>query len=230
MTTFALIPGAGSGSWIWNRVITELAARGHDAIAVELPCDDPSAGLAEYADAVVEQLTDRPEAVLVAQSLGGFAAPLVCRRAPVAMLVMLNAMIPAPGETPGDWWANTGHAEAIAGTLERYGPMRDWNAEALEEVFLHDVPPVLAASVATRSRQQSSTPFTSPWTLQAWPDVPTRVLICRDDRLFPLAFQRRVARERLGITPDEMGGGHLPMLSRPIELAERLNAYAGALP
>jgi pimeloyl-ACP methyl ester carboxylesterase len=64
--------------------------------------------------------------------------------------------------------------------------------------------------------------FTEPWPLDAWPDVPTRVLVPRADRLFPLEFQRRVARERLGLEIDEMGGGHLPMLSRPGELARRL--------
>ena len=57
--------------------------------------------------------------------------------------------------------------------------------------------------------------------------MPTRVLAPRDDRLFPLAFQRRVARERLGLEVDEMAGGHLPMLSRPGELAERLIELTG---
>src|SRR4029453_15385694 len=65
-----------------------------------------------------------------------------------------------------------------------------------------------------------------PSPLAAWPEVPTRVLLCRDDRLFPAAFVRRVARERLGVTPDEIDGGHTPALSRPKELAERLDAYA----
>jgi pimeloyl-ACP methyl ester carboxylesterase len=65
-----------------------------------------------------------------------------------------------------------------------------------------------------------------PSPLAAWPDVPTWVLLCRDDRLFPAAFVRRVARERLGITPDEIDGGHTPALSRPKELAERLEASA----
>ena len=49
-----------------------------------------------------------------------------------------------------------------------------------------------------------------PSPLRAWPDTPARVLICRDDRLFPLHFLRRVARERLDITPDEIDGGHTP--------------------
>ena len=61
-----------------------------------------------------------------------------------------------------------------------------------------------------------------------WPDVPTRFLLCRDDRFFPADFQRRVVKERLGITPDEMDGGHLPALAHPEELVERLEAFASA--
>ena len=65
--------------------------------------------------------------------------------------------------------------------------------------------------------------------LPAWPDVPTRFLLCRNDRFFPADFMRRVVQERLGITPDEMESGHLPALSKPKELAERLEAYRAGL-
>jgi pimeloyl-ACP methyl ester carboxylesterase len=55
--------------------------------------------------------------------------------------------------------------------------------------------------------------------------MPTRFLLCRDDRFFPSEFMRRVVRERLGITPDEIDGSHCVALSRPKELADRLEAY-----
>jgi len=55
--------------------------------------------------------------------------------------------------------------------------------------------------------------------------VPTRFLLCREDRLLPAEFLRRVVRERLGIVPDEIDGGHCIALCRPKELAERLDAY-----
>jgi pimeloyl-ACP methyl ester carboxylesterase len=64
--------------------------------------------------------------------------------------------------------------------------------------------------------------FTEPWPLAAWPDVPTRVLCPREDRLFPRDFQARVVADRLALEIDEISGGHLPMLSRPSELAQRL--------
>jgi pimeloyl-ACP methyl ester carboxylesterase len=67
-----------------------------------------------------------------------------------------------------------------------------------------------------------------PWPLAAWPDVPTRYLLCRDDRLFPAEWTRRVVRERLGIEAEEIEGGHCPFLSRPRELADRLEAYRTA--
>ena len=54
---------------------------------------------------------------------------------------------------------------------------------------------------------------------------PTRVLIGRDDRFFPVDFQRRVVRARLGLGIDEIPGGHLVALSNPVELATRLDAY-----
>ena len=94
--------------------------------------------------------------------------------------------------------------------------------------FLHDVPPDIVAESVHHVREQSGTPFEKPWPLDAWPDVSTRFLLCRDDRFFPADFQRRVVRERLGITPDEMEGGHLPALSRPQDLARRLDGYLAA--
>lgn len=63
--------------------------------------------------------------------------------------------------------------------------------------------------------------------LEAWPDTPTSFL-CRDDRMFPGAWARRHARERLDIDLDEMDGGHYVALSRLRELAHGLAAYAAS--
>lgn len=224
MATYVLIPGAGTDPWCWHLAAREPCARGHETVAVDLPCEDDSAGLAEYAETVVRAVGDRPEPILVAHSFGGFTAPLVCARLPVTLPVPVAAMVPAPGEPPGDWWANTGHAAALREQAARDGRPPDTEPD-LREMFFHDLPPELAAEALRRDRAQSGTPFERPWPLPAWPDVPTRFLLFRDDRLFPAGFLRRVVRERLGIVPDEMAGGHYAMLSRPQELAARLEAY-----
>jgi pimeloyl-ACP methyl ester carboxylesterase len=225
MATYGLIPGAGGDDRYWHRVVPELAARGHDVVAVALPAADESAGWAEYADAITRAVGNRTSLVLVAQSLAGFSAPLVCERRPVDLLVLLNAMIPRPSETGGEWWSNTGQGAAQRDYLAGIG----LSAEAAEDdkvLYFHDVPPDVTAEALRRGEpNQSMTPMGQPWPLTAWPDVATRVLVGRDDRLFPAAFQLRVARERLGIAADEIDGGHLVALSRPRELADRLETY-----
>jgi pimeloyl-ACP methyl ester carboxylesterase len=218
MATYVLIHGAGDSAWYWHLVAPELRERGNDLVAVDLPCDNESAGLSEYADTVVNAIGGRTELVVVAQSLGAFTAPLVCTRAPVELLVLLAGMVPSPGETAEEWWVNTGYEQATHAQNAR-----DDSTIAL---FYHDVAPDLAAEAMARERHQAGAPLREPWPLEEWPDVPTRYLLCRDDRLFPAEWTRRVVRERLGINADEIDGGHCVALSRPRELADRLEAYA----
>ena len=227
MTTWLFLPGAGGQAWYWHRVVDELERRGHVAVAVELPADDETAGLAAYADAVVTAVGDRSPLVVVAQSMGGLTAPLVCARLPVELLVLVNAMIPLPGETGGDWWTVTGQRDARVAYWQREGIAGDPDDDAV--MYFHDVPADVTAVAMSQELAQSGRPFEEPWPLAAWPDVPTRVLTARDDRVFPVEFQRRVAEKRLGLVPDVIPGGHLVALSRPIELADRLEDYLVSL-
>ena len=226
MATYALIHGAGDASY-WDLVIPELRARGHDVVAPELPSDD-EAGLAGYTETVVSAVGDRDDVIVVAQSLGGFTGPLVCDRIPARLLVLVAAMVPKPGESVGDWWTNTGSGEARLENERREGRSGEFD---LVTSFFHDVPEDVVAQAMSRGEQraESAAAWTDPWPLDAWPAVPTRFLLCRNDRFFPASFMRRVVRDRLGITPDEMDSGHLPALSRPKELVDRLEAYRAEL-
>ena len=227
--TYVLIPGAGGEAWYWHRVVTELERRGRSAVAVELPAGDERAGWAEYADVVVAAADGVETPVVVAQSMGGFTGPLVVERLGVPLLVLVNAMIPRPGETGGDWWENTGQSTAQAEFAAAQGRVV---GEGMDEmaVFFHDVPDDVTAEAMRRGDpSQSMTPFAQPFPLERWPDVPTRVVAGRDDRLFPLEFQRRVAQDRLGLAVEEVPGGHLAALSRPVELVDRLEAYVAEL-
>ncbi len=225
MATFGLIPGGGGDPWEWHRLVEALDARGHQAIAVRLPAEDDSAGWSEYADAVLEALGDREDIVLVAQSMGGFTAPIVCGRLEVELLVMQNAMIPAPGETFNEWWSNTGSGPARREYHVSIG-LAPGDADDDAAIYYHDLPAeVRAEAMSRRWQDQSMTPLDEPWPLQAWPDVPTRVLAGRYDRMFPLEFQRRIARQRLDMEVDEIDGGHMVAMSHPSELARRLEGY-----
>jgi pimeloyl-ACP methyl ester carboxylesterase len=224
LATYVLVPGGGGDPWEWHRLVPELASRGHEAIAVRLPAADGNAGWSEYADAVVGAIGDRSDIVLVAASMGGFTAPIVCTRRRVDLLVLINAMIPTPGETFNAWGTNTGSASARREYHASLG-LSPGEAEDDAVIYYHDLPSALRAEAQTRTWQdQSMRPLDEPWPLARWPDVPTRVLAGRHDRMFPLDFQRRIARERLGIEGDAIDGGHMIALSHPFELANRLEA------
>jgi pimeloyl-ACP methyl ester carboxylesterase len=224
MATFVFVPGAGGMAWYWQRVTPLIRAAGHDAIAVDLPGDDRNSGLAVYAEIVVRAMAERSGVILVAQSLAGFTAPLICARAPVRMLVFVNAMIPNPGEAAGAWWDATRAVEAREQAARGRGYAAAFDVETY---FLHDVPQhVLRA--APKPREEAEAVFGEPCRFARWPDIPIRVLAGRDDRFFPIEFQRRVARERLGKEVEEIPGGHLVALSNPKGLANRLLAYERA--
>src|SRR4051794_41644009 len=101
--TFLLIPGAGGEAWYWHRLVPELASRGHDAVAVDLPAGSDDVGLAGYADVVVAAAEGLVDVLVVAQSMGGVVGPLVCARRPVRLLALLKPMIPPPGGNAQAW-------------------------------------------------------------------------------------------------------------------------------
>jgi pimeloyl-ACP methyl ester carboxylesterase len=222
VTTFVLIPGAGGVAWYWHRLVPLLRRSGHAAVAVDLPGDDEQAGLSDYAERVIESIGTAEDTVLVAQSLGGFTAPLVCRHVAVRRLAFVNAMIPLPGETAGDWWQHT-QSEAARVAAARAGGYGD--AFDLSTYFLHDVPAEVLADGERHQREQSGRIFAEPCDFDAWPAIPMRVIAGRDDRFFPVEFQRRVAAERLQRPLDVIPGGHLVALSNPGGLADLLLGF-----
>jgi len=222
MATFVLIPGAGGVAWYWHRVVPLLEDAKHQAIAVDLPGDDERAGLSVYADRVVEAIDGHRDAILVAQSLGGFTAPLVCERVPIRMLVFVNAMIPLPGETAGKWWDSTGAIAARTVAAHHGGYSARFNEATY---FLHDVPKEIVTEGEQHQRSEADIVFAEPCRFTAWPAVPIHAIAGRDDRFFPLAFQQRVVDERLHAKVDVLPGGHLIALSNPRGVVDELLGY-----
>lgn len=229
---FVLIPGAGGNASFWAELVPELERRGHEAVPVDIEQDDPTLGLPEYAGIVAQAVAGRPDTVLVAQSLGGFTAPmaaerLAAERIPPAQVVLLNAMIPLPGERAGDWWDATGAPQARSDADRAAGRSTEFD---VEQHFFHDLPPDVRDRLfaGPPPRDTAEIAFAQPCTFAAWPDVPIHVVVGRDDRFFPLEFQRRVAHDRLGLDVDEIDGGHLAALSNAPGLAALLDSYVTA--
>jgi pimeloyl-ACP methyl ester carboxylesterase len=223
--TYVLLPGAGGDSWYWHLVAPRLRAEGHEVLTPDLPAGDDAAGLDAYADTVLDAIGDRAGVIVVAQSMAAFTAPMLCDRVDVRMLILVAPMIPAPGESPGAWWSSAGQTTAWRQQEKAEGRDPDAAFDVMT-TFMHDVSShVVAEAFARGEPRQSDTPFAEPWPLDAWPNVPTTVIAGRHDRLFPLVFMRGLALERLGVAADVIDTGHLPALSRPDELARRLETH-----
>jgi pimeloyl-ACP methyl ester carboxylesterase len=218
MSSYLMIPGAGGAAWYWHRVVPLLEAAGHEAIAVDLPGPDPEAGLPEYTELALAAAEGRDDVVLAAISMGAFTAPLVAARRPLKALVLANAMIPVPGETAGQWWDDTGSQAARVQAAQEGGYSTEFD---LDTYFLHDVPPE-ALEGGPAPRDETEAAFASPCDFTAWPDIPIHVVAGRDDRFFPAEFQRRLAKDRLGVEADVLPGGHLIALAQPEPLAQYL--------
>ncbi|MYR04871.1 alpha/beta fold hydrolase [Gordonia sp. SID5947] len=229
MATFALVPGAGGSGWYWHRVVPELVRRGHRAVAIDLPSGDPAADFPAYADACVQQLRNAgadnaagdADIVVVAQSLGGFTAPVFAEGVAAERIVLVNAMIPLPHETPAHWFGTSGAGEARKAFAADEGRELGDDIDEMQE-FFHDVPDdVVQEAVRQGGPDQSDAIMDCATPFDTWP-TPVTVVTGRDDRMFPRDFQVRFARERLGVDAVVVPGGHLAALSQPAALADAL--------
>ena len=232
MTTFALVHGAWHGAWCWDAVIPHLEAAGHRAIAVDLPCDDPTATFDEYADVVVDALAgQQDDLVLVGHSMAGYTIPLVAGRIEAQAMVWVCALVPAPGvsyqQQVGDEpdMMLPGYQPGLARDEQGLGR---WVEEDVAcRVLFQDCDEVAAHDAYTRLRPQATRLYAEPCSLEALPATPSTYVVCAEDHLVNPAWSRRTARDRLGAELVELPGGHSPFLSRPRELAEVLLRVAG---
>ena len=221
-----LVHGSYHGAWCWERLTPELERRGHRVTVVDLPIGDPAAGASEYADAAIAQIDWSEPPVVVGHSVAGLVTPVIAARRPVRSLVFLAAMLAKPGTSAGAQRA----AEPIDARVELANA--EWTdlgndvwmvgPNTATALFFQDASAEDAAWAVAHLRPQSYRVMNEVTPLEAWPDVPAAYVVCRDDHAVNPAWGREAARNRLGVTPLEIDGGHSPFITRPAELADLL--------
>lgn len=179
------------------------------------------AGATRCAEVVSRVFADIPDLVLVGHSIAGLIVPLVAMQRQIKRLVFLHALLPRPGQSV---------VNQLAAEPDMFNPKMFaaralfWEDEAVAIRFLlHDCPAEIAHDALRRLRPEPGVLVSEVTPLQAWPDVPCAYIVCTDDRTATPAWARRAARERLGVEPIEIPGGHCPFLSRPRQLADALD-------
>jgi pimeloyl-ACP methyl ester carboxylesterase len=200
VATYSLVHGAWHGGWAWDRLRAELEARGNVVHAPDLPCDDPDAGVEDYASVVP------PADVVVGHSLGGLTISLLD-----AKRVYLCALVPRLSSADA-FVGGFGDAR-IRDELGR--SLYPDAADAVRELQY----PAEDAALATLLRPQA--PLASNELVPA----PSLYVVCTEDRAVDPAWQRRAA-SMVGAEVVELAAGHSPMLTHARELADILERYA----
>jgi pimeloyl-ACP methyl ester carboxylesterase len=229
MTTFGLVHGAWHGAWCWERVASRLQAEGHMTIAVDLPTEDISAGVAEYARVVLDALApvaaDEP-VVLVGHSAGGLTLPVVAARRPVARLAFVSALLPNPGESlvAQDGRDHVLEHDYQVGVERTPEGLRRWFDEAAAARYMYSHCSAADAAWAyARLRPQASTMYTEVTPLTAWPDVPIVDVRSDEDLLVSPAWAAATVPERLGVESIVLTeAGHSSLISHADQLVEIL--------
>lgn len=227
MTTFALLHGGAHGSWCWERVTPMLQDRGFGVVAPDLPMADLTAGVGDWAQVAVSALAEVPdEVVVVGHSMGGLAVPVVASLRPVQRMVFLGAMVPMPGMSYAEYLGTEEGAGAITMPLDRTTHDEEGRTivppAVAAEVFYADCTAVDSERAIARLTPNAATAFVEPCPIDAWPDVASSYILMTSDLAVGNDWSRRVASDRLGVTPIELPGSHSPFYSRPAELVDVL--------
>ncbi len=224
MSIFCLVHGAALGAWAWDLLIPELEARGHSAIAMNLPIEEADAGAVRYAEVVLQALQGvHDDVVLVGHSMSGLVIPIVANQRPIRKLVYLAAGIPKVGTSVDERIEQGDESDMFHPAPQAKGSLQD-EAVAMELLF-HDCKPDVARWAVSELRDQASRlVFSEVSPIQTMPDVESAYIVCTEDRTFTTAWSKRAAHELLGVEAIALPGGHCPQLSRPIHLAEVLTS------
>lgn len=225
MSTFCLVNGSTQNPLCWKLLVAELARHGQRTITPSLPVDEPAASGTRYAEVIAAALEAADDdVILVGHSASGMFIPLVPSLRSISRLVYLAALIPKPGLSIRDQPVaepdilNPAWLAACHASNDPFA-----NDEVAVEFLFHDCEAeAKSLGLATRMKMYAEGAVTEIFPLAALPEVKSSYIVCSDDRTISPAWSRRTARERLGVDPIELPGGHCPYLSRASMLAEVL--------
>ena len=221
VATFCLLHGNWHDGSCWDALVSELGARGHRAVAPDMPIDDPSTTYEERVEPALDALigAEGPIVVVGHSASSGYAA-IVAERVSAGLLVHLCPRLEQfqPPDSP----------PVFRETL-RFPPRRpdgaiEWDREdAIAQMY-----PRLSAetAVALARTLRPTAPPADDFPLDRHPDVAAALIYAADDEFFEPEWERFAAREVLGTKPIEISGGHFPMAEDPSGLADVLCGLA----
>jgi pimeloyl-ACP methyl ester carboxylesterase len=195
-----------------------LRARGHEAVAPDMPYDDPDAGFDARVRPALTALQGAPDPVVVVghSSSSGYAA-FAAEATHGSLLVHL---CPRLGPFPPPAGAPDTFRKDFPFPVRNTAGLVVWDTEAAIDAMYPRLPPDTARALADRLRPAAGP---AEYPLAGHPHVPTVLIYATDDEIFEPAWERFMAREVLDVESIEIAGGHFPMIENPEALADLLD-------
>jgi pimeloyl-ACP methyl ester carboxylesterase len=222
MAAYCLLHGNWHDAESWEPLIVALLARGHDAVAPDLPIDDPEAGWDERVASAMAALQGiEGTVVVVVHSATSGVGALLSSQLDDPLLVYLCPRL--------------GHLQPPPDAPEPFRPgfpfpprrpdgASVWDRDAAIAAMYGRLPRETAEALADRLRPAA--PPRGGYPLTGNPKVATALVYASEDEFFEPEWERLMAREVLGVEPIELSGGHFPMLEDPERLAGVLDRLA----
>jgi pimeloyl-ACP methyl ester carboxylesterase len=225
-----LVHGAWAKGWAWGFVQAELERLGVTTTTVDLPSAEsaPSAMSDDVAAirAALEGLAE--PAVLVGHSYSG--VPITAAAAGndrVSHLVYVCAIMPEAGQSTmalmGEDPRPSALGDSIVATEDGLSTLDRAGAKA---VLFNDVSEEQAAPIIESLGTHRLAVFGEGTDAIGWKEHPSTYVLTTQDLVFSPDLQRRMAAHADRVV--EVEAGHIPLLSRPAEVARAIADAAGA--
>jgi pimeloyl-ACP methyl ester carboxylesterase len=231
---FVLVHGAYHAGWCFSPLVEQLEARGHAALAPDLPghaFNDGWIGQQEmpsYINAIVELIDGMgTPPTLLGHSMSGAVVAAVAEQRPekLAQVIFLAAYIPANGECLADLAKADTQSHVRAELMDIGGVTAiSLKSGVLADAFYHDATSRQLGWVQDRIQLQAAGTFREKITLsdKNFGRVRKSAIVCTKDRAISVGHERWMA-ERAGCDPViEIDTGHSPFVTAPELLADTL--------
>ena len=221
-----LVHGAWADGSCWGSVIERLQAEGFQVRAPQFPLSSLADDVARLRQ--VLDFQDGPT-VVVGHSYGGQIITALGADAPnVVGLVYIAAFGLDEGESLGVLLSQGPVTPALVHLFTDERGFGWLSEDDFLNHFAADVDPIRARAMYAAQQPLASSAFTDVMGVPAWKSLPSWYLVAQNDEAIPPDAERQFAA-RMGATTVEIPSSHVPMVSRPEEVADLIEKAAEAV-
>ncbi|MBS1793130.1 MAG: alpha/beta hydrolase [Acidobacteria bacterium] len=224
--TVVLVHGLFADGSSWGKIIPLLQARGLKVVAVQ----NPLTSLADDVAATKRAIDAAPgPVILVGHSWGGNVITQAGNNEKVSALVYIAAFALSKGQSVNDLYKEYPKPEWFGSAVLDPGGFLTLPSSAVSSFFAQDLPAAETDIITATQGPAYVRAFDDKVTETAWSSKPSWYVVAADDRMISPDIERATAK-KIGATVTVLQSSHVPMLSKPGEVADVILAAGGMSP